>query len=94
MIMRSTIALAMMAVATAGCGEKPQTAEATNTAKKADAKAWEGAQGGNVAEGWKPGDKDSWEAQMRLRVQGQNEYSRSAAVAPAVSPAAAPTKTP
>jgi len=86
MIMRSTIAMAMMAVCAAGCGEKPQTASA---AKNADAKAWEGAQGGNVAEGWKAGDKDSWEAQMRSRAQNQNEYSRSAATT-----AAAPPKTP
>ena len=86
MIMRSTIALAMMAVAVAGCGEKPQTA---TTQKKSDAKAWEGAQGGNVAAGWTPGDKASWEDQMRARAQNQNEYSRSAA-----EPATAPNKTP
>jgi len=84
MIMRSTIALAMMAVCAAGCGETAQTA---GTAKKDDAKAWAGSQSSNVAEGWKQGDKDSWEAQMRLRVQAQNEYSRSAAAAP-------PPKTP
>ena len=87
MIMRSTIALAMMAAATAGCGEKAQTAGA---AKKADAHAWEGAQGGNVAEGWKPGDKDSWEAQIRERAQNQNEYTRSAPAAPAALAAKAP----
>ena len=89
MIMRSTIAIAMMAmmaVCAAGCGEKPLSASA---AKKADAKAWEGSQGGNVAEGWKAGDKDSWEAQMRSRAQNQNEYSRSAAAVPVAS-----TKTP
>ena len=39
------------------------------------------------AAGWKAGDKDSWEAQMRLRAQGQNEYAHGAA-------AAAPPKTP
>jgi hypothetical protein len=83
MIMRSTIAMAMMAVAAAGCGEKAQTASAS---KKVDAPAWEGAQGGNVAEGWKPGDKDSWEAQIRARAQNQNEYTRSAADAPAKAP--------
>lgn len=83
MIMRSTIALAMMAVFAAGCGEKAQTASA---AKKADAHAWEGSQGGNLAEGWKPGDQAGWEAQMRTRAQGQNEYSRSAAAVPAKTP--------
>jgi hypothetical protein len=84
MMMRSTIALAMMAVCAAGCSEKAQTA---GTGRKADAKVWSGTQSGNVAEGWKPGDRDSWEAQMRLRVQGQNEHSRVAAAAP-------PPKTP
>jgi len=84
MMLRSTIALAMMAVLASGCGEKPQTA---GTTKKADAKAWAGSQSGYVVAGWQQGDKDSWEAQMRLRAQGQNEYSRIAAVA-------APPKTP
>ena len=86
MIMRS-MALAVAAVCAAGCGERPQT---ITPAKKADAKPWEGAQGGNVAAGWKPGDQASWEAQMRQRAQGQNEYSRSAATAAA----SAPTQTP
>ena len=81
MIMRSTIAMAMMAACVAGCGEKAQTAGST---KKADAKAWAGSQSSNIAEGWKPGDKDSWEAQMRQRAQNQNEYARSAAAAPPV----------
>jgi len=86
MNMRSTIAMAMMAACAAGCGDKPQTASA---AKKADGKAWDMAQSNHVAEGWKAGDQASWEAQMRLRAQGQNEYSRSAAAV-----AVAPTKTP
>ena len=71
---------ATVAVSLAACGEKPQTAGDSN-AKKADAKAWEGstAQGYSV-DGWKAGDKDSWETQMKARAQrGQNEYSRSAA---------------
>jgi hypothetical protein len=87
MIMRGTIVLAMIAVFAAGCGERPQT---VTPAKRADAKPWEGAQGGNVAEGWKPGDQASWEAQMRQRAQGQNEYSRSAATAAASAPAQTP----
>jgi predicted small lipoprotein YifL len=80
---RGTLGLLMaatVAVSLAACGEKPQTAGDSN-AKKADAKAWEGstAQGYSV-DGWKAGDKDSWETQMKARAQrGQNEYSRSAA---------------
>jgi hypothetical protein len=76
-----------MALAVAGCGEKAQTAGA---AKKVDAKAWESAQAAHLATGWKGGDQAAWEAQMRLRVQGQNEYSRTAAAAPAIAPAKTP----
>jgi hypothetical protein len=87
MISRGTIGVALLALAVAGCGEKAQTA---GTAKKVDAKAWESSQSTYLASGWKGGDQTAWEAQMRLRAQGQNEYSRTAAAAPA----AAPTKTP
>jgi hypothetical protein len=85
MMMRGTIALAMMAVASTGCGDKAQTA---GTTKKADAKAWELAQSNHVAEGWKGGDQAAWEKQLRVRAQGQDEYSRSAATAPAAAPKA------
>jgi hypothetical protein len=74
------VALIACAVLLAGCAEKPQT----TTAKKSDHKAWEGvvaADGTNVSAGWKPGDEKSWEAQLRQRAQGQNEYSRSAPAA-------------
>ena len=85
MSMRSTLGLLMattVAVSLAACGEKPQTAGDAH-AKKADAKAWEGSTAaGYSVDGWKAGDKDSWEAQMKARAQrGQNEYSRTAAVA-------------
>ena len=85
-MMRSTIAMAMMAVCVSGCGEKPQAA-GQGPAKKADGKAWEQSQSANVAQGWKPGDQASWEAQMRVRAQGQSEHSRIAA-APAVAASA------
>ena len=64
----------------AGCGERTQTAQAP--VKKSDGKAWDTTQTPYVAPGWKPGDQASWESQMRERVQGQNEYSRSAPAAP------------
>ena len=31
---------------------------------------------GYSAPGWQPGDKTSWEGQMRERNKGQNEYGR------------------
>ena len=91
MMMRGTIALMMMALGGAGCGEKAQTATA---AKKADAKAWESASSPYAAADWKGGDQAAWEAQMRIRAQGQNEYSRSAATVPSASAATPTTKTP
>ena len=57
-----------------GCGEKAQTV----TARKADAAPYEGAVAAFTAPGWKPGDATSWEAQMKKRAEGQNEYSRTA----------------
>ena len=87
MSFRSMIGWALLGLAVTGCGEKAQTAGA---AKKVDAKAWESSQTAYPATGWKGGDQAAWEAQMRLRAQGQNEYSRVAAAAPA----SAPTKTP
>ena len=61
------------AVGVAGCGEKPQTA----TQRKVDATAYSGSTvGGYTEQGWKPGDKTSWEGQMRERNKGQNEYGR------------------
>jgi hypothetical protein len=77
MIGRSTLAL-MMAVAVVGCGEKPQTA-GQGPVKKSDAKGWEGSQTmAYTAEGYKPGDKAAWEAQLKARAErGQNEYTRT-----------------
>jgi hypothetical protein len=87
MSIRSTIGCALLVLAVAGCSEKAQTAGAV---KKADAKAWESSQTTHLAAGWKGGDQAAWEAQMRSRAQGQNEYSRTAGAAPALAPAKAP----
>jgi hypothetical protein len=78
MMMRGTIALLMaVTVPLAGCGEKAQTLGAAS-AKKSDAKAWEGVTVGNEysASGYKAGDKTAWETQLKARAErGQNEYS-------------------
>ena len=78
-----TMVLTALAIFAAGCGETAQTA---NPSKKADAQPWETAAGPFAAADWKGGDKAAWEAQMRSRAQAQNEYSRSAATAPAKAP--------
>ena len=80
---RCTLVLAGLAIFAAGCGERAQTASAP---KKADAHPWETPAGPFAAADWKGGDKAAWEAQMRSRAQAQNEYSRSAATAPAKAP--------
>ena len=53
--------------------EQPQTV----TARKTDAKPWQGAHTVYTAPGWKPEDQASWEQQIRSRNQGQNEYART-----------------
>lgn len=65
----------------AACTEKPQT---NLQGVKYDAVPWSGtgtkADTGTVftAPGWKVGDKNSWEQQLKVRTQnGQNEYSRN-----------------
>jgi hypothetical protein len=76
---KRAILVLSLAVLAAGCGEKAQTATAST--KKSDAKAWEGvvaADGTNVVGSWKAGDQKAWEEQLRVRAQGQNEYTRSA----------------
>ncbi|EHP40456.1 putative exported lipoprotein [Cupriavidus basilensis OR16] len=70
------ILLAAGSAALAACGERPQTATAAH--KKSDAPAYEGAPGDPfVVKGWTPGDKTSWQNQIRERNQNQNEYKRT-----------------
>ena len=63
----------VMAMVLAACGERVQT---ISSPKKADAKAWQGADDPFVAPGWQPGDRTSWENQLRTRNQAQNEYNK------------------
>ena len=64
------LAVGALALA-AGCAEREQTA----TGVKSDAAPFNGTSKPYVAQGWKPGDKASWEAQLKTRtVNGQNDY--------------------
>jgi ABC-type glycerol-3-phosphate transport system substrate-binding protein len=78
MMMRGKLLMvSAVAVFLAGCGEKSQTLN-PSSAKKADAKAWEGVATGTeyTAGGYKAGDKTAWEAQLKARTErGQNEYT-------------------
>jgi len=73
------VALASGVALLAACSEKPQTnAEGV----KLDAAPWTGtgkqADTGTAftAPGWKVGDKTAWEQQIKLRSNGQNEYTK------------------
>lgn len=73
MIKTTALILAAGAFALAGCAEKEQTAGGF----KSDAAPFEGTskQPPYMAQGWKPGDRASWEAALKTRtVQGQNDY--------------------
>ncbi|MCK6419602.1 MAG: hypothetical protein HUU30_18305 [Burkholderiaceae bacterium] len=60
------------------CGERTQTTD--RTTRKSDEQAWAGVAAGSPAQhtasGWKAGDSASWEAQLKARTQGQNDYVR------------------
>lgn len=59
----------------AGCGEKPQTLDTSS--RKPDAAPWANVAASSPfnAAGWTGGDKAAWEAQIRARNQGQNDYA-------------------
>jgi hypothetical protein len=59
----------------AACGDKPQSLGEGR--KSAAPWAGTGAWPRSRRQGWKVGDKTSWEGEMRARTQyGQNEYTR------------------
>ena len=65
--------IAAAVLALAACGEKPQTANGV----KSDTAAFQGTGLPYVAPGWKPGDRNSWEQQLKTRAQNtQNEYAK------------------
>ena len=71
---RTWLTLAAVAcLGLAACGEKPQAM----AHEKAGMPAYQGPATAFTAAGFKPGDATGWEAQMRTRSQGQDEYSRA-----------------
>ena len=77
----ATIALLGFAGLVAGCGERAQVIayKSGRYQGKPDSKPWENDPSVALAASskWTPGDKASWEAALRTRAQGQNEYSRT-----------------
>jgi hypothetical protein len=73
--MRATLVIAAALFGLAACGESPQTANRV----KQDSAAFQGTgkSAPFMANGWKAGDRTSWEQQLKTRVQqGQNDYAK------------------
>lgn len=71
--MKTLFIAGLMVMTLAACGESPQALE-TN---KHDSAAFNGTGKSFVNKDWKPGDKASWESQLKARGQyGQNDYTR------------------
>ena len=75
-LVSTAISLLATSLLLMACTEKPQTA----TARKADVSPSAGNTGTHTVTGWTAGDATSWEAQLKARSQGQNEYSRTTAL--------------
>ena len=73
--MRTLIVLSLAAIAAAGCAEREQTASGI----KSDAAPYQGTNHAVfTAPAWKPGDRASWEQQLKVRtVNGQNDYAKA-----------------
>jgi hypothetical protein len=72
--MKHELILAAAVLALAACSEEPQTRK---SGVVVDAPAFHGTGMPYAAPGWKPGDKVSWEQQLKTRTQnGQNDYTR------------------
>jgi hypothetical protein len=70
-VLLGSLAAALFAVA--GCAEREQTASGI----KSDAAPFQGTNRPFTASGWKPGDRNSWEQQLKVRtVNGQNDYAK------------------
>lgn len=66
--------LAMAALALVACGEKQQTIS-QNSGR--DTPAQQGTGSVFQVQGWKAGDRASWEQQLKMRAQTQNDYVKS-----------------
>ena len=60
-------------VALTACTEKPQE---LGSARKADTPAFQGTGTVYQSPGWKAGDEKAWDAQIKERNKGQDEYQR------------------
>ena len=70
---RVRISCLVIGLLCAACGEKVQTTPVGNERKAATGN-WRGTDNLYRVPGWTPGDQASWEAHLRARTQGQNDY--------------------
>ena len=68
------VACAVLLAALAGCGKSPGSD--TAAARRGVQPNWDAAANPFVVQGWKSGDRASWEGQLSARAQNQNEYLR------------------
>jgi len=74
--MKACPALMLLALALAGCGERPQ--EMAGVQFRGSVPSWQGPATVFTVPGWKVGDQRSWSQHMQTRAQGQNEFARIA----------------
>jgi len=65
--------VAILVLGLAACSEPSQE---LRSGQNTGAPAYAGTGSNFVAPGWTPGDRASWQRQLNVRVQRQNEYNR------------------
>nr|WP_246294928.1 hypothetical protein [Schlegelella koreensis] len=63
-----------LAVVLGGCGETVQTID-SGRVRKADTPPWTAHDSPYRARGWNAGNQAAFDAQLRARAQGQNDYA-------------------
>ena len=71
--MKHLALLLVTAAALAACTEQPQT---LRSGVRSDTPAYQGPSSAFTVGGWKPGDRTSWDQELKTRAQFQNEYSK------------------
>jgi hypothetical protein len=72
--MKRLLLLGAASFVLAACGDKPQTIGQNN---RHDTAASQGTGKPYQVQGWKAGDASSWEQQLKVRAQAQNDYART-----------------
>lgn len=73
-MMRRFVCAAAVVWLVSACGEKVQTVPVGGE-RKADGVPWAASSSPYLAPGWTSGNEASWDAQLKRRVQAQNDYA-------------------